>query len=204
MTDETQVPPRPPYYWQRHTDGHGEWRKGQSPPGGELAALRRGIGKEPGSVPEMWAFYACLNPDGELTHALRAEHLALGLFALHQQSKAQPMHRGGVGFGAAVRALRRSGRFSEDAVDRRFAAAATATSATELAMHLRGLVSQLRVISQPLDYTRLLADLREWHQPRGMSAVRRRWGGQYFVFAARGENAGDADRPQESDAAVPA
>lgn len=187
MTDNAQTPSRRPYYWQHHTDGRGHWRRGEPPPGGELAALRRGMGKEPGAVPEMWSFYTTLDAAGRLTDALRAEHLTLALFAVHQQSKSHPMHRGGVGFGAAVRELRRSGKFSEDAVDRRFAAAATATSAGELAMHLRGLVSQLRVISQPLDYTRLLADLRDWHEPEGVPAVRRRWGSQYFVFAAKGE-----------------
>lgn len=181
MADET---PRRRYYWQRHTDGQGRWLTGESPPGADLAALRRGLGKDPGAVPEMWRYYTTLNPAGTWTPQLAAEHLALTLFAVHQQSKQDPMHRDGVvfAFGSAVRALHK--KFSPDAVDRRFAAAATATSPNELGMHLRGLVSQLHDIGQPLDYTLLLADLVAWHNPARIPAVRRRWGSQYFAWKA--------------------
>jgi len=182
MTDHAPVSQ---HYWQRHTDGRGRhWHRGAPPPGDELAALRRGLGREPGAVPQMWRFYTTLNADGHRTRALRAEHLALTLFALHQQSRAQPMHRDDVGVGTAMQALRNSGKFSVEAVNRRFAAAATASSPNELGMHLRGLVTQLRGIGQPLDYTRLFHDLRDYHYPERVSDVRRRWGAQYFVWKA--------------------
>jgi CRISPR system Cascade subunit CasB len=170
------------YYWTRYTDGDGSWRKrDDAPPGAELAALRRGAGREPGSVPQMWPFYTHLTADGRMSSVLRAEHVALTLYALHQQSRTQPMHREQVGVGTAMLALRRSDRFSADAVDRRFAAAATATSLTEVAVHLRGLVTQLRVIGQSLDYSRLVQDLRGWQDPERRGDVRRRWGSQYFA-----------------------
>lgn len=162
------------FFWQRFADG-------SRPDGADLAALRRGVNREPGSVPQMWRYYTTLTADGRLTAQLVAEHLALTLFAVHQQSRTEPMHRDGVGLGLAVRELKRPGRFSEDAVDRRFAAAATATSLPELAVHLRGLVGQLRSANQPLDYTRLTADLRDWQSPDRSHAVRRRWGGAYFA-----------------------
>ncbi|HEX2300692.1 MAG TPA: type I-E CRISPR-associated protein Cse2/CasB, partial [Pseudonocardiaceae bacterium] len=133
-----------PHYWQRHTDGSGSWGNDGPAPGAELAALRRGIDREPGSVPAMWPFYTTLSASGALTTRLAAEHLALTLFAVHQQSLPQPVHRKGVGLGSAILELRNSGKFSPEAVDRRFAAAATATSLTELAHHLRGLIAQLR------------------------------------------------------------
>jgi hypothetical protein len=41
-------------------------------------------------------------------------------------------------------------------------------------VHLRGLVTQLRAIGQPLDYTRLMTDLRDWPDPARLAAVRRR------------------------------
>jgi len=197
----THDPSNRPHYWQRYSDGGGHWRMGEPPPGSDLAAMRRGLGREAGAVPEMWRFYTTLNADGHRTRELLAEHLSLVLFAVHQQSKAQPMHRGGVGVGAAMRSLRDSGKFSVDAVDRRFAAAATATSPSELGMHLRGLVTQLRGIGQPLDYTRLFRDLRDCHYPERVSAVRRGWGAQYFVWKPR---PADVNSDGISDAAASA
>ena len=169
-------------FWERHTAGDGAWRQASDTPSGEdLAALRRGIGREAGSVPEMWPFYTTLAADGRLSDRLRAEHVTLTLFAIHQQSRSQPAHRDGVGLGSAIRALRESEQFSPEAVDRRFAAAATATSLAELSVHLRGLISQLRNVRSGLDYSLLFRDLRDWQWPERVAAVRRHWGSQYFV-----------------------
>lgn len=196
----TEIEPRKQWYWERGTDGEGHWTTygGQPyrPPGEELAALRRGARREAGSVPEMWPFYESVIEEKHLTghHTdwqppinLQAEHHALTLFGVHQQSQSQPMHVRDVGVGDAILALRESQRFSEEALDRRFAQAATATSLNELAQHLRGLISQLRVRGnpQPLDYTRLMKDLNDWCWPQSQSRVRRRWGGQYHRWARR-------------------
>lgn len=187
------------HYWQRHTDGSGSWSKDGPPPGAELAALRRGIGREAGSVPAMWPFYTTLNASGGLTRKLRAEHIALTLFAVHQQSQSQPVYRArvgdapchspGFGLGSAMLALRHSGKYSPDALDRRFAAAATAISINELSQHLRGLITQLHgVHPQPgLDYTELYHDLRAWQYLGGPSRVRRKWGASYFVWEYRAD-----------------
>jgi CRISPR system Cascade subunit CasB len=129
----------------------------------------------------MWPFYTTLTADGRLTDRLQAEHVALTLFAVHQQSRQQPAQCDGIGLGSAIRALRESERFSPEAVDRRFAAAATATSLAELSVHLRGLITQLSEIKSGLDYSLLLRDLRDWQWPDRVAAVRRRWGSQYFV-----------------------
>lgn len=169
-------------YWGRLVDEHGQWR-GDGARGEDLAALRAGIDRDPGSVPAMWWFYTRLREDGWVTADLRAEHLALTLFGVHQQSRSRPMHHRGIGVGSALLALRRSGKFSPEAVDRRVTAAATATSLTEAGVHLRGLITQLRGIDQPLDYDLLLRDLRDWQSPDRLGVVRRRWGGQYFAPA---------------------
>lgn len=151
--------------------------------GAVLAALRRGIGREPGTVPEMWPYYRELNDSGKSELRLNAEHLTMALFAVHQQSRTQPVHRpNGPPVGAAVGALRASGRFSEEAVDRRFSAFATATSLTEAGVHLRGLITQLREIEDgQLDYTSLFNDLVTWQEPELRGRVRRRWGRHYFA-----------------------
>ncbi|MET8153764.1 type I-E CRISPR-associated protein Cse2/CasB [Actinoplanes sp. NPDC049668] len=183
MTDYT---PSGGLFWQRYSDGEGRWRSTE-PSGAHLAALRRGLGRQAGDVPEMWPFYSQLRPDGSLSYALNAEHVTLSLFALHQQGKARPMHANGIGLGTAMLRARDSGLYSSDGIDRRFSAAATASGLTELTGHLRGLITQLRNVEaagkrgQPLDYTQLYRDLRNWQYPDRVTDVRRRWGSQYFA-----------------------
>lgn len=222
------------FYWSRHTDGDGKWnsrvgrREPEGPPGAELSALRQGIGREPGSVPAMWRYYIKTNDAGDWTPEFAAEHAALSLFAIHQQSQARPMHRKGVGLGTAVLALRQHGKGQDgdeapgregggapaagragsgtadwdrlDPVDRRFSAAATSTDTAELVWHLRGLITQLRGIGQPLDYTKLFEDLRNWGIPEKAARVRRRWGMQYFT---RSRPPADDTPDDESDPSTP-
>lgn len=192
---------RPTHYWLRYTDGDGAWNRRGPAPGEELAALRRGIGRDPGTVASMWPYYTQLDDAGRRTERLEAEHLALTLFAVHQQSQARPVHRTGVGLGTALLALRRSGKFSEEALDRRVGAAATATSTGEVAHHLRGLVTQLRGVSDVagLDYTRLFRDLRNWHIAERRAEVRRRWGGQYFAWTRETADTAVSPSPTHSE-----
>lgn len=114
----------------------------------------------------MWPFYTTLTGDGRVTASLRAEHLALAMFGLHQQSQSAPMHRADDGLGKAMARLRASERYSADAIDRRFTQAATATDLDELGHHVRGLTTMLKTIAppQPIDYTRLFQDLCDWQR----------------------------------------
>ncbi|MER7283945.1 type I-E CRISPR-associated protein Cse2/CasB [Dactylosporangium sp. NPDC000244] len=206
ITDE-----RPQFYWQRYRAGGARFA---SRAGADLAALRRGVGRLPGSVPAMWPFYTQINPDGRTTARYAAEHAALILFAIHQQSQATSMHRPNVGLGTAVLRLRQHGPrrtggpapatgpaapdwTKSSPVDRRFNSAATASDLTELVLHLRGLVTQLRGIGQPLDYTMLFDDLRRWDFPDGAAQVRRRWGMQYFTRSGRTTDEDTATDPTQ-------
>lgn len=180
------------WYWEKHTDDEGKWsHENYVPPGQDLAALRRGLGKTAGSVPQMWRFYEAIVA-GENSPRLAAEHAALSLYGLHQQSQRASMHRPGEGLGTALLRLSRQDSVSEEAVTRRFNAAATATSSTELVAHLRGLVTQLRSHGIPLDYSRLWRDLLDWTFPEGQARVRRRWGMQFYEWQAAA-----ADAPQK-------
>lgn len=151
---------------------------------GVLPALRRGDGVDPGAEPGMWRYYSRLNEAGTPTISLWAEHVCLTLFGIHQQGqRARSVHQEGVGFGAALRALRSSGRFSEDAVDARVERLATATQPNELGEHLSSMVRLMRVVTPPIsfDYTRLYWDLVNLQDENKAGSVRRRWGGQYFA-----------------------
>lgn len=175
---------RRPWYWEKYIDDKGRWsRKDGGPLGEDLAALRRGLGKPAGTVPQMWRFYEAIAND-ENSPRLVAEHAALSLYGLHQQSQRTPMHCPGMGLGTALRRLSRQEDVSDAAVARRFNAAATATSVHELVAHLRGLVTRLRSHSIALDYSYLVRDLLDWSYPDGPARVRRRWGMQFHTWQA--------------------
>jgi CRISPR system Cascade subunit CasB len=179
---------RMPWYWERFDPR-------ERHAGAETAKLRRGLDQSAGSVPELWAYYVVTVPDrvaayGRVTRELAAEHAALTLFGLHQQSQDRTMHLKGEHLGSALNKLRRSDQFSAnpEALDRRVAAAATATSTRELVFHLRGLVTLLRGEKLPFDYTSLVHDLADWEAPEGQARVRRRWGANYFAWAKAADN----------------
>ncbi|WP_309240010.1 type I-E CRISPR-associated protein Cse2/CasB [Actinomadura sp. J1-007] len=157
-------------------------------PGEDLAALRAGLGRNAGEVPAMWRFYTCPVDDqlaqrGQWSVEQRAEHAALALYGLHQQSKSISMHHPKVPLGKALHRLRTSERFSAQAVDARVNAAATSTRPAALLMRLRGLVDQLRVINQPVDYDGLMRLVQDWHYEDRRRSARRRWAVEYQVWA---------------------
>ncbi|NYI03451.1 CRISPR system Cascade subunit CasB [Allostreptomyces psammosilenae] len=180
-------------YWNRHVRKDGTWRidpsTGQEmrPPGEDLAAMRSGLGRPAVAVPALWPFYTCEVDDraaqrGEVSQEQDAEHAALALYGLHQQAHKRPMHAPGTSVGRALRTLRHHERFSQDAVDRRVQAAVNSTSVSTLLYRLRGLVSQLHTIKQPLDYDLLMADILDWHRPDTRQRARRRWGLNYYAW----------------------
>jgi CRISPR system Cascade subunit CasB len=186
-------------YWERFAED-GKWRGSSRPPGHELAVLRRGFGREPGAVPELWSFYTQLDSAGALTRRLRAEHVALGLYGLHQQGEAQPVHLEKVPFGRAVADLRNSGRHSPEAIDRRFVSAATADSVDEVAVHLRSIIQLLKTLPRirPIDYTELYWDLVFWQDPNKIGKVRRRWGSAYYLHDLASEEHINSDTKERS------
>ncbi|GAA4961998.1 hypothetical protein GCM10023205_27070 [Yinghuangia aomiensis] len=184
-------PGKPMRYWNRFTAPDGTWRKNPvtglagPPPGEDLAALRRGLSVPPGTSLPIWRLCSAPVDDrlarrDQVTPEQRAEHAALALYGLHQQSQRTPMHKRGVSAGAALRTMRSTGAYSGDAVDRRVNAAVTATSTRVFVARLRGLVTQLRGQGLPLDYDLLVRDLMAYERPAGRAAVRERWAVAYY------------------------
>jgi CRISPR system Cascade subunit CasB len=146
-----------------------------------LARLRRGVGKPAGSVLDILEFtYATEfvgDPrDDAPTTAEVAAHLSITLYALHQQSQRERMHRSGHRLGLSIRALAPDKDYLTHSVTRRFAMLGTADSLDELTHHLRGMVQLLRTTAVPLDYGLLAADLLQWQRPQRRASVRLRWG----------------------------
>lgn len=166
------------------------------PPGEDLAALRRGIGREPGAVPQMWTFYAHLNRGGIITPELTAEHHALALYGVHQQSERTLVHWLNVPVGQAVAALVSSQRHSAASVKQRFMNAATAQDVLEVAFHLRSLVQLLKTLTptQGFDYTQLFWDLRGWQDPLLRAKTQRQWGAAFYWNLKPNKNNSTTDK----------
>jgi CRISPR system Cascade subunit CasB len=102
------------------------------------------------------------------------------LFAVHQQSHGERMHRRGRGLGTALRSLHPGDqRTLPEPLARRFRMLGTADSFTELTYHLRGTVQLLRVGGAPLDYGRLADQLVTW-QRFGPGTVQLTWGREFY------------------------
>ena len=170
------------------------WALPPSPRRAELAKLRRGIGRQPGDLPELWGAFLQGMPESFQgggngpSHEEWAVYLALTLYALHQQSNETTcVDQPGWTLGRAVRRLaeqqaRASGQdWTESSVLRRFNALATAEEITEISHHLRGMIQLLRNGDIPLDYPQLAADLyglqcNDPRCPQVPANVRLRWG----------------------------
>ncbi|GAA2433336.1 type I-E CRISPR-associated protein Cse2/CasB [Streptomyces macrosporus] len=175
-----------------------------------LARLRRGVGKPANAVPDLWGLGADeaihqAHADGELPNgqAERAEeaaHIALTLWALHQQSHhTQRMHlRYGPELGAAVRRLM-PGPEVDEPIRKRFVRAATATTPTMLAQRLREIVTLLRREAVALDYGLLADQLHQWQQPGGAERVRRSWGRSFHAHRTSDTSPDTADAPGGAD-----
>ncbi|WP_419702855.1 type I-E CRISPR-associated protein Cse2/CasB [Promicromonospora sp. NFX87] len=161
-----------------------------------LARLRRVATAEPGVDLSVWddtLAGAPGSPDGsslsKATEQERAIHLALAMYATAQQSRTESAHEYGTGLGRAVRRLegRRPnvGGGDTSPVRRRFDALATSVTMPELAVHLRGLITQLRGERITLDYARLARDLFVYQLPGQAHTVRRAWARDYAAAGAR-------------------
>ncbi|MGW0778797.1 type I-E CRISPR-associated protein Cse2/CasB [Streptomyces sp. NPDC002835] len=168
-----------------------------------LARLRRGAGRESGQLPDLWALIDTGplhdTPDGarpmsesELVRAEDALHVALTLYALHQQSRSAGMHQADRpdrrrGLGAAVRRMMKPGEIDEP-VHKRLVRAGTAPDLATLAQRLRDIVVLLRREGFELDYALLAGQLYTWQWPGGADIVRREWGRSFHAWHDKPKN----------------
>ncbi len=158
-----------------------------------LAKLRRGIGKQPGELPELFEIILRDMPEDlyskgvDPSYSEWAVYTALTLFSLHQQGKDRPMSVGGKtknstgnSLGAAVGYLVKQDKDRELAIKRRFDAVTTANEFTEFAHHARGMIQLFRTGDIALDYPRFAEDLYWYQFDKTRNRVRLRWGEDYY------------------------
>lgn len=181
--------------WQRQTNEHLVRA--------DLANLRRGVGKKPGDMPELWGLLfrdlpeELMSKTGEPTRAEWAVSGALTCYALHQQGASRNAYAEGQRLGLAIRRLAGNDEEAMKAVQRRFNAFATARDMPECMHHLRGLVQLLRSKDIPLDYVELAGDLYEFQTPDGAARVRLRWGQDFYRISFRDDN--DENRKDDTN-----
>jgi len=137
---------------------------------GELASLRRGLGKSAGAEPEMLRYVVPWLPKETSIWQEEPYFLVASLFAMH----AQPGGWGNMGdhLARACESEQRS-----EALERRLTAL-LAAHPDDLAYHLRQTVSLLRACDIPVDWSRLLKDIQNWGHPDRW--VQRNWARSFW------------------------
>lgn len=150
-----------------------------------LAALRRGLGKPPGTVTEMFPYVIPYAPSDAA--AQRAYFLVAALFAWYPDA---PPKRGDLG--ASFRQL--AAAIKSDGAQRRFVALLRATE-SELPTHLHHAVSLLKAHEIGINWEQLLKDIRAWnddHEPQ------RRWATSFWGYSQEAKPNADAAVPTTS------
>jgi len=178
---------------KEYTDGKLKWLLAQAehPQKACLAKLRKGVGKIPGELPELWGILLDKLPEelegasGEPSKAEWAIYLSLTLYALHQQGCALPaqnMNKYGSTLGGAVRRLVEEDvdAPAETSATKRLNRLATSMNMQEASNHLRGIVQMLRAKGIELDYVQLADDLYQFQFPDQATRVKLRWGQDFY------------------------
>lgn len=175
----------------------------QSSSKAQLARLRRGVGKSPGELPELWGMFLKDMPeewmgrDGKPSYVEWAVYTALTLFALHQQGHSDSMNVEGEEnrLGRAVRKLVHGGE-DEANIRMRLSLAARSDDMTELSYHLKTVVRLLESNDIKLDYVDLAKDLYWFQFGKTADQVRLKWGQDFYRVAGTKEN-GKGEKNEE-------
>lgn len=153
-----------------------------------LARLRRGIGKKPGEIPELWGDFLQDLPEelcGRYSEPTREEwavYTALTLFALHQQGNSEPMNASGREYCLGRAVSRLIAKSSDDEVERikfKLSLAADSDDMTELSYRLKSIVRLLGRDRVKLDYAKLAEDI-YFFQSGKADNVRLQWGREFY------------------------
>lgn len=153
-----------------------------------LANLRRGAGKVPGELPELWGAFLNNIPDellgknGTPSRAEWAIYLALTLFALHQQGNSESVNAENISLGKAAAGLMEKPNDDDERerVMRRLGPVVTANDMPELSHHLRCLIQLMGSKGVKLDYCKLAEDLYDYQFDETRKEVRLRWGQDFY------------------------
>ena len=123
-----------------------------------MANLRRGVGKQPGELPELWGIIFEGISDNmlqknQVSYEEWSIYTALTLYALHQQGCENNMNQKKISIGHAVARLIKNDD-DESRILKRLHLVVTAVSLEDMAYHLRGIIQLLKQAEIPLDYAK--------------------------------------------------
>jgi len=153
---------------------------------GALAALRRGLGRQPGEAAEMFPYIVPWLPERISRDGEAAYYLIASLFAYHPDSAAA----GNMGAHLARPITSEQDRPS---VERRFTQL-MAAHADDLPVVLRQAVSFLKSKEVPVNWHQLFRDINYWDHPDRF--VQKAWANAFW--GRRSEPAGQESEPTES------
>jgi CRISPR system Cascade subunit CasB len=142
-----------------------------------LAALRRGLGRPPGTVPDMYRYVVPWLPDEAPPWREDAYYLIAALFAYHPKE-------GGRGNMGNHFARTRDPQGDNTAIERRFTTL-LAAHPDDLDDYLRQAVSFLKSEEVPINWHQLLSDVMAWGHPERY--VQQRWARGFWGRAAEVE-----------------
>ncbi|MEW6568787.1 MAG: type I-E CRISPR-associated protein Cse2/CasB [Chloroflexota bacterium] len=156
---------------------------------GALSALRRGLGRPPGSAPEMYPYVIPFLPEAPSPWQERAYYLVASLFAFHSVSTSTG------NMGDHMAAARVEG--GEEALERRFTAL-LAAHPEDLPDYLRQAISYLKAKGIAVNWDQLLRDVQWWGHPDRGDQVRKRWATAFW----RWRKPHTEDKPGDVDSAT--
>jgi len=153
---------------------------------GALAALRRGLGQPPGTVPAMYPYVVPWLPQESGAWREAPYYHVAALFALH------PAAGGSGNLGAAFRLAR--GEEENEAIERRFTAL-LAAHPDDLPDYLRQAVGFLRSKEVPVDWNQLFLDIQHWSHPERI--VQKDWARRFWERVEANSNQADHQKDKE-------
>lgn len=151
---------------------------------GALATLRRGLGRQPGSVREMDPYVLKYIPAGTPEYRENAYYLAAALFAEWHQGKEQLSSNPRGNFGGSLRLLverETNDGSTQEEVEKRIEKRLIALlncHREDLPEHLRHLTSLLKSHDVPVNWTQLLKDILNWSSEKRW--VQRNWSRSFW------------------------
>lgn len=149
---------------------------------GALAALRKGLGKTPGSVPEMFEHVVPFMQRGASTAQEDAAFLVASLFASYPEGSGQG------NMGATFRAIRIAS--GSDSIEGRFIALLKCHR-DNLPDHLRHAVALANSKNATIDWEQLLYDVQNWDDE--FRSVQRRWATSFWELSMKIEPVEDSE-----------
>lgn len=147
-----------------------------------LAALRRGLGKEPGAAIEMHPFVMPRLYGVKGRHREDVYFTVAALFGLYPRESWQGTDKRATNLGASLGLL--NANTEGDSVERRFVAMLNAR-VEDLPSHLRQIVGLLKANGVPVDWKTLLTDMIFWNDDN--QRVQRRWSRAFWQAREQGD-----------------